>query len=717
MPITAQMHDGTRLEFPDGTDPAVIQSTVKNLMAGKVAPAEPQRERTTIAELGRQVALTGRAGINGLANTVGILSNPIASALNLAGMGADKLLGTKIGARFGSAADAANTVSDTIGLAKPENAQERVVQDATGLMAGAGGSVGAANLLARSAAPVLSQVAPSSLLGRIGESATARAAGTRLAAAPAQQVGAAVGSGLAGGITREQGGSGWEQFAASLLGGVVGGMGAGAVANKMAASRAAVPMQEIEARLAAEIQQRTGTPWQEIPQALRAQLTAQAAESLKVSGKLPGEAAARMVDFEKLGIEPLAPWITRDPVKYSQMMNLRGTDAGVPIQRSMADANTKLIQALNRNAPAAPGTPMQRGEQVIADLAGKDKAMSARVGQQYDAYRATVGKDLEVPLQNYAGDLTALVDDFGAAFPSSIKAQLQKIGLFDGQQTKTVTLADTESWLKRMNSVPASNQAEKAAQSAVRGVIQRMQTELAGSSDLAGEAATAAQAARGAAAARFKWQDAVPLVKDIIRGDAAPDRLIEQTVMSRSASTKDIQNLMMSLDEGSRNAIRAEVVDTLKRAALSGAADEVGVVSQAAYNKALQAFPKEKLTALLGDATDDLYRIGRAASYMQKYPAGESVNTSKTAGVLMGHLAKLGRNAPVVGPMVAQPLENLMLQRQVAQLMAPGIGAGRASPLLPNQSAGQGFGAGAPALTAGLLGLLSAQPADERQYR
>lgn len=699
MPITAQLHDGTLLEFPEGTDPAVIQSTVKNLMAGKVAPAEPQRERTTIAELGRQVALTGRAGINGLANTVGILSNPIASALNLAGMGADKLLGTKIGARFGSAADAANTVSDTIGLAKPENAQERVVQDASGLMAGAGASVGLANLAARSTAPLVT------------------AAGKFLGSAPAQQVGAAAGSGLAGGVTREQGGGAGEQFAASLLGGVGGGMGAGAVANRMQASRAAVPMQEIEARLAAEIQQRTGTPWQEIPQALRAQLTAQAAESLKVSGKLPGEAAARMVDFEKLGIEPLAPWITRDPVKYSQMMNLRGTDAGVPIQRSMADANTKLIAALNRNAPAAPGTPMQRGEQVIADLAGKDKAMSARVGQQYDAYKATVGKDLEVPLQNYAGDLTALVDDFGAAFPSSIKSQLQKVGLFDGQQMKTVTLADTESWLKRMNAVPAANQAEKAAQSAVRGVIQRMQTELAGSSDLAGEAATAAQAARGAAAARFKWQDAVPLVKDIIRGDATPDRLIEQTVMSRSASTKDIQNLMMSLDEGSRNAIRAEVVDTLKRAALNGATDEVGVVSQAAYNKALQSFPKEKLGALLGDAADDLYRIGRAASYMQKYPAGESVNTSKTAGVLMGHLAKLGRNAPVVGPMVAQPLESLMLQRQVAQLMAPGIGAGRASPLLPNQSAGQGFGAGAPALTAGLLGLLSAQPADERQYR
>ena len=31
MAITAQLHDGTELEFPDGTDPAVVQRTVKSL--------------------------------------------------------------------------------------------------------------------------------------------------------------------------------------------------------------------------------------------------------------------------------------------------------------------------------------------------------------------------------------------------------------------------------------------------------------------------------------------------------------------------------------------------------------------------------------------------------------------------------------------------------------------------------------------------------------
>jgi len=39
MAITAELHDGTQLEFPDGTDPAVIQRTVKRVLAeAKAAP-------------------------------------------------------------------------------------------------------------------------------------------------------------------------------------------------------------------------------------------------------------------------------------------------------------------------------------------------------------------------------------------------------------------------------------------------------------------------------------------------------------------------------------------------------------------------------------------------------------------------------------------------------------------------------------------------------
>lgn len=38
MPVVAELHDGRRLEFPDGTDPSVVQTTVKRLLATQSTP-------------------------------------------------------------------------------------------------------------------------------------------------------------------------------------------------------------------------------------------------------------------------------------------------------------------------------------------------------------------------------------------------------------------------------------------------------------------------------------------------------------------------------------------------------------------------------------------------------------------------------------------------------------------------------------------------------
>lgn len=75
--MEAELADGTILEFPDGTDPQVIQATVKKMMAGNVAPVqeqtktEPQIEdKGYLASLGAgigrgvgNVALTAQKGI------------------------------------------------------------------------------------------------------------------------------------------------------------------------------------------------------------------------------------------------------------------------------------------------------------------------------------------------------------------------------------------------------------------------------------------------------------------------------------------------------------------------------------------------------------------------------------------------------------------------------------------------------------------------------
>ena len=59
MTITAELADGRTLEFPDETDPQVIQATVKRVIGQQGAPQQP--EPSMMDQLGRQAGLTGRS--------------------------------------------------------------------------------------------------------------------------------------------------------------------------------------------------------------------------------------------------------------------------------------------------------------------------------------------------------------------------------------------------------------------------------------------------------------------------------------------------------------------------------------------------------------------------------------------------------------------------------------------------------------------------------
>jgi hypothetical protein len=65
MAIEAQLADGRILEFPDGTDPSVIQATVKRI----VAQSAPPKESTIGSEIirgGKQVLSSARTGAESL---------------------------------------------------------------------------------------------------------------------------------------------------------------------------------------------------------------------------------------------------------------------------------------------------------------------------------------------------------------------------------------------------------------------------------------------------------------------------------------------------------------------------------------------------------------------------------------------------------------------------------------------------------------------------
>ena len=103
--------------------------------SGEQAPAQeaaPQQKRGMVQELGRQVGLTARYGLEGLGQAAELFTEPVAGLMRGAGVPV-KSTGQQV-----------SGLADAMGLPQPENATERVVGDMSRFVAGAGGMAGAA---------------------------------------------------------------------------------------------------------------------------------------------------------------------------------------------------------------------------------------------------------------------------------------------------------------------------------------------------------------------------------------------------------------------------------------------------------------------------------------------------------------------------------------------------------------------------------------------
>ena len=169
------------------------------------AAQAPAQEPSVLQELGRQVGLTGRGAIEGVTGLAGIVIDPVTRLANMA------LPAT---AQIPTMQQATTEVLNTAGFPQPQNALERMVNQAVQGVSSGGGMAAAGRVAQMSAAPVTSEV------------------GRMLAAQPVAQMAGGAGAGAAGQAVRESGGTQTGEIAASLLGGIAGGA---------AASRAMAP--------------------------------------------------------------------------------------------------------------------------------------------------------------------------------------------------------------------------------------------------------------------------------------------------------------------------------------------------------------------------------------------------------------------------------------------------------------------------------------------
>lgn len=654
------------------------------ILAGEIRKMRPAAVEAgqSINSIPRQIGLTARYGLEGLANTAQIVTEPIRAVT-------DRVFGqtgktVPLGALATRAADA-------IGLPSPQTANERVVGDATRLVAGAGGLGAAANT---------ARVLP----GMAGQ------AGTMLSANMGQQLSSAAGAGLAGGSSREAGGSPAMQFGASMLGGVAGGMAPAAAGSAVNATKNVARQfmpnrggQELDVTINAALQ-RAGYDYSQVPERVRQSLRADVQQAMDTGGQLDPTALARLADFRMVGATPTRGMISQDPVQVTREMNLAKIGANAAddqlqtLARTQNANNATFIRNLNEQG-AAQGDAFRAGQSAIGAITGTDARLNQGVGALYQQARDSAGRSFPLDGQAFTQQASRLLDDnlLGGSLPPSVQTHLNRIA--SGEVPFTVDYAEqlktaignlqraTNDGGQRMalgmvrralDDTPIMGLGQQGPAAGARAVNPGNLPAIPNQPNLGEDAVNAFNQARQAARQRFAWQESGRPVAAAIDG-AQPDKFVQQFVINGTVA--DARNVAANAPrEEVRNAIAAH----LKDKALSGAADEIGKFSQAGYNKALNAIGGQKLELFFSpEEITRLRSLGRVAGLAMNQPTGSAVNNSNSGALIIGKaldaIAGAANAIPILGPMVSQPITsglnnlNIAVRTRQAQNVVPGL--------------------------------------------
>lgn len=655
----------------------------------KVDSAKPAAAQAggMINDIGRQVGLTARHGIEGLAGTAQLLTEPIRYATDrlFSQTGNTKPLGAM-----------ASDFADMIGLPKPQGANERTVGEAAKLMAGTGGLVKGASAMASKAAPAV------------------QSALSALSANPLQQVTAAAGSGLAGGASKEAGGGFWAQLGASALGGIAGGMapsGASVIRDGFNALKrefgAGMSPQQMDAKISLVLQ-RSGVDYSAVPERVRQSFRAQMQSALEADKELDPAAVNRLLEFTRTGTTPTRGMVSQDPVQITREMNLAKIGANSSdeslhgLARIQNQNNAKLIENLN-SLGATRGNANQAGDLVTSSIGSRQAGLRATENDAWNAAKALPGYrnpvsagvlsdinralDSEGMMPFMSPQISRYMEAFQTGQPftphdyRNLQSMLSREVMKGGNEGAAARLAANilrDAELKPAGFVNAGNLPATG----------RMANAMQAADGASTEAIDAVNAARRATRQAYQYEDSSPLVRSVLgEGRTSdPERIAQSYIINGTA--REAADVLQQVGPGGVETIKNALLAHLKEKAVSGAADETAKFSQSAFNKALRDVGDEKLALIFSPAEITALRAnGRVAALMMSQPVGSAVNNSNSGALAVSKAYDALRNGigmiPGAGPVTAGLLDitlgnptkavsNFMGQRR-AMDVAPGL--------------------------------------------
>jgi hypothetical protein len=660
---------------------------------------------SAIKDFPRQVGLTGRYGIEGVANAVGMPFEP----MRMATSAVSKAFG---GPEAASIATYGTKLADLLGLPKPK---ESSITDVNTGLATILPSEQVVGDIATSMASTAPMILGSSALAKNTTGVTSNIF-NKLADNPMLQYGSAAGAGYAGGLTKEAGGDPTQQFFASLLGGVAAPLAASGVKSLFTAAGQKVAP-ELTAKIspsskipnAAEVDQiitiklnQQGIDFGKFPDQIKKSLNADVANALKTGGELSDDALRRLVDFRMVeGTVPTKGTITLDPRQITMEKNLaksgmNSQDTNLQTLGNVESQNNRaLIEALNSKGAGNVQAPylMEAGEASAAKIAAEDAAKQSATSALYKQAQAMPGGTTPLNRADLINNIdTNLSKNNANAFlPENIRAMLNDLSKgettingvnfpvpFDTNALNNL-LTMVAKAQRSTNDGNVKNALSLVRQSIDNTEIKPIKAEFGGNQLVtesgakflqtqdaqSGELLAALNKARASHKDRMNWQESSKPVEATVDG-MQPDQFVRKFVLGG-----DVADAAAVAKSGDPLATKNAILTHLKDRALGGRSDEVGTFGAATYNKTLNSIGDKKLALFFTpEEIGELKRLGRVAEYTTVQPKGSAVNNSNSGALVLGAgidalAAVTGLSGFGVGASVAIPLAKKFMQGSV----------------------------------------------------
>lgn len=700
--MDVRLPDGTVLQnVPDGMskDDLVAKLKTNGYDTSSLEPAAVVAGKE-LNSMPRQIGLTVRYGLEGLANSAQLITEPLRYVTDKFAPDrtqslSDVVVGNKPQPKSTPLGVQATKLADWLGLPQPQGANERVIGDATRLVAGAGGISGAASL----AGPATSAL---QFVGKNAEpvyqGASAKLA-QMFAANPMQQISSAAGAGLAGGASKEAGGSETGQAISALVGGVIGGKapdiasGAANLAKRL--FNVGMNQQQLDVKIS-DVLRQTGVDYSQVPERIKQSLRQEMSGALNADKELNPEAVSRLIAFREAGVTPTRGMISQNPVQITKEQNLakmgaNSNDSGLQgLALIQNQNNDRLIGNLN-TLGANRGNTLNAGERVTSSVLGTQAGLRGAEQSAWDAAKASPGYRQPISAQAISDINGALGEQGLMPFMnptiSKYMEAFQKGQPFTPQDYRNLQSMLSRETAKGGNEGAAASLAARILRDAdlrpagfVNGANTPVSSGMAASirnADVSAEdAITAVNRARGATRTAYAYEDSNPLVRSVLSGGSTsdPQRIAQRFVIGGTA--QEAEDLVRQVGPQGLPAIKDAILANLKSKAVSGASDETAKFSQSAFNKALNDIGERKLSILF--APEELRALrnnARVAALMQSQPTGSAVNNSNSGALLLGRGLDFLNQVPVVGPMVGPALKNIQISygNSQAQKVLPGL--------------------------------------------